>query len=143
MIMADPLSLTASLAKGGSVAAKLSRALFQVTYTTRYNSTAIADIVEELSALSATLVALRDASQIYGDFEPGTVQQILSILDLLETVQEDLKGLVGSDRRLKRLKWFSQSQKAKTILVSIATINTSLSLILRILNIAREQVTNR
>lgn len=138
--MAEIAGLVASALTVGEAAAQLSLALFKVARAVKNAPNEIADIAEEMTGLSASLMVLAD---ILDRHRLLCRQRLLdhadSILQRFGRIREDLDKLTRSGSKLRRLKWFFDGPKAKGLLKKVDGIKTSLNLLLNIIHLAREQ----
>ena len=140
--MAEIAGLVATALTVGEAAAQLSLALFKIVRAVKNAPNEIAEIAEEISDLSASLMVLAD---ILDRHRVLCRQKLLdhadAILKRFGIIRDDLDKLTrdrGRDR-MKRLRWFIYGPKAKSLLKKVDGIKTSLNLLLNIIHLAREQ----
>ena len=139
--MADPLSVAASCLAIGMAGAQLSLALFKYAQAFQTARTEVAEIADQISNLSNTLVLLGnilEASQSFVKLE--LLQQTQSIIDRFKNVEQQLLELIKT-KKLLRFQWFFKAPKAKSLLTKIESIKTALTLVLTIIQLAKEQRT--
>jgi len=141
--MADPVSIIASAITIAATGAQISLVLFSVSQTWKNAPAEIAEVAEELSTLSNSLMMLADAIKMHQKLcKPELFRQTQSILSRFIQVEEELKGLTKGQgrKKLDRLRWFWRAPKAKILSKKIESIKSALALELNIIQLAREQM---
>lgn len=142
--MAELVGVIASALTIGGVAAsaaQLSLALFTVAQTLKNAPQEIAEIAEEISLLSGSLLTLADSVETHsGLFKPALYNNTKLILARYNQVDDELRRLIDTPAKLARLKWFVKRPKAKILLKKVEGIKTALTLELNIVRLAREEV---
>ena len=145
--MADPLSIIASAITIGEVGAHLSLALFKVARTIKNARREIAEIAQEMSVMSYTLMILADVlRENHNLCEPELFEQIFSAISRFKDVEAQIKGITDSETRqtkrgraLKRSTWLLHGPKARGLLTKVESIKSALILALNIVQIASEE----
>ncbi|KAF2733132.1 hypothetical protein EJ04DRAFT_469014 [Polyplosphaeria fusca] len=139
--MADPLSIVASAITVAATAASISKALFTIAETLKNAPREIADIAEDISIQSQSLVTLAELIEAHKTLcKPDFFHQVNNILRRFKLVEEELKKLTCNEKRLKALRWFFRKPKAKALLNKIEAIKSSLILELNIIRIAADEL---
>jgi DNA repair ATPase RecN len=139
--MADPLSIVASAITVAATAANISKGLFTIAETLKNAPREIADIAEDISIQSQSLVTLAEVIEAHKSLcKPDLYKQIDVILRRFKQVEEELKKLTCSRKKLERLQWFFRKPKAKALLCKIEVIKNSLILELNIVRLAADEV---
>ena len=139
--MAEPLSLVASAITVAHTAAHLSLALFKVARTFKHAPQEIADIASEISTLSNTFTVLSDAIRsIESLCKPSLFQEVHTTLTRYCKIEAELIKLTNKSSKLKRLRWFFDGPRAKSLLKRVEGIKSALTLIVSVLRCTHEQV---
>ncbi|KAF2741440.1 hypothetical protein EJ04DRAFT_571530 [Polyplosphaeria fusca] len=139
--MADPVSIIASAITVAATAANLSKALFTIAETLKNAPRELAEIANDISILSQSLVSLTETIEAHKALcKPDLYNHIDTILWRFKQVDEDLKKLTCSRRKLERLSWFFKRPKAKDLLSKVESIKLSLILELNIVRLAADEV---
>jgi hypothetical protein len=139
--MADPISVIGLVVGVGAVAAKLSLALFEVSYVIKHAPSEISDIAADLSTLSGLFTELGSLFQCAEAlYKPELFRTTTLVLDKFEEVRQQLEKIVGTKKKLRRLRWLFEASKARDLLRKIECIKSSLTLIFSVIQLARQQV---
>ncbi|KAF2867998.1 hypothetical protein BDV95DRAFT_610419 [Massariosphaeria phaeospora] len=139
--MAEPVSIIASAIAIGAAAAQLSLALFKIAQTFKHAPEEILDIAEEMSTLSESLNVLVDVLHACDKLcKPKLFEQIDSIYNRFNAIRDQLFALTGaSGKKLRRLKWFFNGPKAKSLLKKVESIKSALTLVITIVRLAIDE----
>ena len=137
------LELVASVITVAGTAAHLSLALFRVAQTVKHAPEEISGIAQEMSSLSNSLNILADVLNTYRDIcTPKLIKEMEAVLLRFQQVQGELDHLTRDrgKKTIKRLKWFFDGPRAKTLLRKVESIKSALTLMLVTMRFAAEQL---
>jgi hypothetical protein len=143
-IMADPVSILASIAGVATAGVSISMCLYDITHTLKQAPKEVADMAKELSLLSSILRNLRSViKQSAGLCKPRLIADTKEVLGKIKGVFRDIKALArDSCSALNRLKWLFRSSRAKAMLARIEGFKATVNLILGTLQLAAIQKQN-
>jgi hypothetical protein len=139
--MAEIIGIIGSSIAIANAAATLSRVLFDITETLKNARSEIADIAQTLSLLSGTLHFLADVLNTQQHLcKPTLFQNTRDIIGQYKQVDVELRKLIENPNQLARLTWHIKKAKVKSLLQRLEAIKTSLTLVLNVIQLAREEV---
>lgn len=139
--MVEPISLIASAITVAGTGTQLASILFNVAQSLKNAPAEIAELADEVSTLSRSLMSLADTIETNQALcKPALFLQTESILCRFKLVEEELKELTKKRRTLERWRWVLRRPKAKVLMVKIESIKSALALELNIIQLAKEEV---
>jgi hypothetical protein len=139
--MAELVGVVASAITVGASAAQLSLALFSIVQTLKNAPQEMAEIAQEVSLLSGSLLTLGDVLNASRQIcKPALFRNTDAILRRYSKVESNIKKLIDTPQKLVRLAWCIQKPKAKSLLKKVEGIKTALTLELNIIQLARAEL---
>jgi hypothetical protein len=139
--MAELVGIIGSAIAVANTTAALSRALFDIVETLKNARKEISEIAQQLLFLSGNLHSLADIIQSQESLcKPELFRNTKAILGQYSQVETDLRELIETPSALKKLMWYINRTKVKSLLKKIEAIKTLLILELNVIQLAKEQV---
>lgn len=144
-VMADPLSIIASIAGVATAGVHLANAVYRLSDKLVHAPQSMRDIASNMSLLSTILENLAEVlQQGRGVYKARVLHETEALLDRFKGVQKEVGKIVRKQRGFRRrLGWALQYGKAEELLEKIEALKSALNLVLWTVHLAMSQKTTR